>query len=89
MNSQFFISEAKTLVRDINDHQVKMIVASTEEQEADMQNLQKRANSLLAGMVNPTLPSAFNLVDKMMEVGMPVDQKVLQKLGAGERMYLG
>jgi hypothetical protein len=89
MNSQFFISEAKSLLRDINDHQVKSMVSTVEEQQAEMQALQKRAHSLLAGMVNPTLPSAFNLVDRLLELGWPVEQKALHLLGAGERMYHG
>ena len=89
MNSQFFIKEARQLIRDIDDHQIKSVVAAPEDQQADQQALQKRANVLLVNLVNPTLPSAFNLVDKLLELGWPVDQKVLQKLGAGERMYQG
>ena len=89
MNSRFFISEAQTLLGDIKNLQVKAIVASDAEIAADTDALQKRAFVLLQGMVNPTLPSAFQLVDKMLELGWPVDGKVLQKLGAGERMYQG
>jgi hypothetical protein len=89
MNSRFFISEAQHLLIEINDLQVKSIVASDAEIAADTDALQKRATQLLQSMVNPTLPSAFKLVDKMLELDWPVDQKVLQKLGAGERMYQG
>lgn len=89
MNSRFFISEAQALLADINNLQVKAIVATEEELAADTQTLQWRAGMLLSSMVNPTLPSAFKLVDKMLELEWPVDGKVLQKLGAGERMYLG
>lgn len=89
MNSQFFIKEARQLIRDIDDHQVKSVVAAPEDQQISQAALQKRASSLLAGMVNPTLPSAFNLVDKLLALGWHVDSKVLHLLGAGERMYLG
>jgi hypothetical protein len=89
MNSRFFISEAQALLGEINNLQVRAIVANDAEIAADTEALQKRASSLLAGMVNPTLPSAFQLVDKMLDLGWFVDGKVLQKLGAGERMYQG
>ena len=89
MNSRFFISEAQALLGDINNLQVRAIVANDSEIAADTEALQKRAAVLLAGLVNPTLPSAFQLVDKLLELGWFVDGKVLQKLGAGERMYQG
>ena len=89
MNSRFFISEAQQLLSDIDNLKVRSIVASDSEIAADTDALQKRATTLLQGMVNPTLPSAFKLVDKMLELNWPVDGKVLQKLGAGERMYQG
>ena len=89
MNSRFFISEAQRLIKDINDFKVKSVIASVEEQNAEYEALNKRARELLAGLVNPTLPSAFRLVDLLLELDWPVDGKVLQKLGAGERMYQG
>ena len=89
MNSRFFISEAQHLIKDIKDFQTKSIIASLEEQNADYEALNKRARELLSGLVNPTLPSAFQLVDLLLELDWPVDGKVLQKLGAGERMYQG
>lgn len=89
MNSRFFITEAQRLIKDINDFKVKSLIASVEEQNAEYEALNKRARELLAALVNPTLPSAFQLVDLLLELDWPVDSKVLQKLGAGERMYQG
>ena len=87
MNSCFFISEAQRLIRDIKDFQAERIISPLEEQTAEYNALNKRARELLSGLVNPTLVSAFQLVDLLLALDWPVDQRVLVKLGEAERWH--
>jgi len=78
MDSRFFIKEAKTLIEEIK--LADLIATSYEDEQAKRQNLQKRINGLFQGLMNPTLPSAFNLRDTAREYGYSVAPLVLQKL---------
>lgn len=78
MESRFFIKEAKALIEEIK--LAGVVAQSYEEEQAKRQNLQKRVNTLFQGLMNPTLPSAFNLRDTAQEHGYSVAPQVLHRL---------
>ena len=80
MESRAFIREAATVMREIDNYELARNMGVAPVDPNTGVELRKRVTSLLAQLQNPTLPSAYKLRDKAIEVGIPVDQKVLHRL---------
>lgn len=87
MESRTFIKEAAALTRDITNFQLVQFARTHEEGAGEAKVLQKRADTLFAGLQNPTLLAAANLADRVQAAGFTIAPAVRQKLRDGERLW--
>ena len=86
MESTVFIKEAKSLIEEIK--MFRIISMSYEDEQEKGGALQRRINNAIAGLQNPTLPSAYKLRDAALEGGFYVDPKRQQWLESFEDMRM-
>lgn len=87
MQSITFIREANALITEIDQHVTLQITRSPEEIDQSRDELQKRVNTLLANLQNPTLIAAANLRERAITAGISIDPKLLVRLDQGEAMW--
>jgi hypothetical protein len=85
MQSVAFIREVANVIREIDDFELAKSLGVDSNPDTGP-NLQKRVSSLLGSLQNPSLPSAYKLKNKALEVGMFVDNGVIQRIAQFEFM---
>jgi hypothetical protein len=88
MDSRNFIQQAATLIKDIKDHAlVSSFNTGLGNDNRAHDQLQKRVNTLFAGLQNPTLMTANKLADTALDAGFSVNPRILDGLDQAERCW--
>lgn len=82
MESRSFLKEAGGLIEDIKTFQASYL--TPEDEMAQGTALQKRLAQSMAGLQNPTLPTAYKLRDAALNAGFFIDPKRLHWLAQYE-----